>query len=266
MKEEKYYDQDHQRLVFLGSKASDEYWDDHWEADDFKKMIKINSNSFITKNTKRYLPEGASILEGGCGRGQNVYLLQNNGYKATGIDYASSTVEKINNYMPELDVKLDDVRKLSFDDSKFDGYWSLGVIEHFYEGYNDILLEMHRVLNTGGFLFMTVPTMSPLRKMKAKLKGYPKWEENDEQLSRFYQFALDPQLIIDTFESNGFQLVSIKPFDGVKGLKDEVSVLRKPLQYLYNSDYILNKIIRKIIGKIVERFSSHMTLFIFRKQ
>jgi len=53
-----------------------------------------------------------------------------------------------------------DVRKLNFPDHYFDGYWSLGVIEHFYKGYDEIIHKIYRVLHPGGFLFLTVPEMS----------------------------------------------------------------------------------------------------------
>ena len=265
MKETRYYDKKNNRLVYIASKASDDYWDSHWEAEDFNKMIKVNYNPFISNNTKKYLSKGSKILEGGCGRGQNVYLLQKQGFDVTGIDYAKKTVDKINTYIPELDIKLGDVRKLPFDANHFDGYWSLGVIEHFYKGYDDIMVEMRRVLKPSGILLMTVPTMSPLRKFKAKFSFYPIWKDEQEKIEQFYQFALDPVAIIKNYESNGFKLLAKKPYDGFKGLKDEISFIKTPLQYIYDSNFILSKIIRKIIGILTERFSSHMTLFIFKK-
>jgi cyclopropane fatty-acyl-phospholipid synthase-like methyltransferase len=137
-KELRFFDKVNNRLVYISSEATNDYWDDHWENDKFEKMIKITSNKFISSNTKKYLNKGSRILEGGCGRGQNVYLLQNQGYEVIGIDYAYKTVNKVNEVVPEIQVQLGDVRKLEFEANSFDGYWSLGVIEHFYNGYDDI--------------------------------------------------------------------------------------------------------------------------------
>ncbi len=245
MTEKRYYDSKNNCLVYTGSKASNDYWDEHWQMADFSKMIKVSYNPFIIRNTKKHLARGSRIMEGGCGRGQNVYILKKQGFDAIGIDYAKKTVDKINNCMPELNVEFGDVRKLPFDNNSFDGYWSLGVIEHFYEGYNDIMMEMHRVLKPNGILLMTVSTMSPLRQMKSNFNLYPAWEGEKKKIAEFYQFALDPIVIIKNFESNGFELLTKKPYDGFKGLKDEIKIIKKPLQYIYDSNFILNKIIKK---------------------
>jgi ubiquinone/menaquinone biosynthesis C-methylase UbiE len=265
MKETRYYDNKNNRIVYIGSKASDDYWDSHWQAEDFEKSIKIKRNPLITKNTKKYLPKGSKILEGGCGRGQNVYLLSKEGYYVEGIDFAEKTINNIRVCMPELNVSFGDVRKLPFDNNSFDGYWSLGVIEHFYEGYDDIMIEMHRVLKPEGILFMTVPTMSPLRQFKAKRGLYANWQANQEEITQFYQFALDPVTIVRKFESNGFKLLEQKPVSGYKGLKDEIIFIKKSLQYIYDSNHLPAKVIRKVIGELTKWFSYHMTFFVFKK-
>ena len=108
----KYYDEKCKRLVFIGKHADDNYWDEHWQQEDFKKSIQKTFNPFVVGNTRKYIKKGGRILEGGCGIGQNVYLLNHHGFNVVGIDYAKKTVEKINSNMPELDVRLGDVRKL----------------------------------------------------------------------------------------------------------------------------------------------------------
>ena len=261
----KYYDKDNKRLVYTGSPADERYWNQHWNSNNFKKAIQRNFDPFVTGHTKKYIKKGGRILEGGCGIGQNVYLLNKHGYDVVGIDYAQKTVDKINTYAPELNVRFGDVRSLVFEDDFFDGYWSFGVIEHFYNGYDNIMLEMHRVLKQKGVLLMTVPTMSLLRKLKVKKGLYPQWIEESSQIEQFYQFSLDSTSIIEKFECNGFELIIAKPISGFKGLKDEVSYLRKPMQFLFDSQFLLFRVVKKIVDKLTQRFSGHMTLFIFRK-
>ena len=263
--ETKYYDTKNKRLVFIGSHADDNYRDKHWQQDDFRNSIQKTFDPFVVGNTKKYIKKGGKILEGGCGIGQNVYLLNHHGFNTIGIDYAEKTIEKINVHAPELDVRFGDVRRLPFENDSFDGYWSFGVIEHFYDGYDEIMSEMHRVINKGGVLLMTVPSMSILRKLKAKQGRYPLWDEDKDKIKQFYQYALDHTTVINNFENNGFRLMAVKPYDGFKGLKDEVIFLKKPMQYMYDSKFILVRIVRKIVSKIIERFSNHMTLFIFKK-
>ena len=79
-----------------------------------------------------------------------------------------------------------DVRNLNFDDGFFDGYWSLGVIEHFYEGYERIIKEVNRVIKRNGFVFLTFPSLSFLRKFKSKWGLYVDYHESINGLKIVY--------------------------------------------------------------------------------
>jgi len=173
-------------------------------------------------------------LEGGCGTGQNVYGLNRWGYDAYGVDFAKNTVNIIKREFPDLKVFNSDVRKLKFSDNFFDGYWSLGVIEHFWEGYNKILREAKRVIKPGGYLFLTFPYMSPLRKVKTNL-GFYKIFNNNLKNNDFYQFILDAEEVKSVVENYGFKLISKYPFSATKGIKDEITWIKPILQKVYNS-------------------------------
>lgn len=263
---QKYYDKTHKRLVLLGEKSSPAFWDKHWSIDDFRIKIEENkNNSFVLENTRRFLSEG-KILEGGCGMGKILYCLHNNGYTAYGVDFAKKTVRKINKCFPELNVFPGDVRYIQFKDNFFDGYWSLGVIEHFFEGYDSIVREMHRVLKRGGFLFVTYPFMSPLRKLKAKLKLYRNFKNTDKS-DNFYQFVLDPLYVKNDLKKHGFKLIYFKPFGGLKGFKDEIWLIKPLFQRLYDykgKNSYVKKLKRQLI-RVLDKFSSHMMLMIFKK-
>jgi len=265
---EVYYDESNNRLVYYGKKASPEFWDNHWNVDNFKSVVEASKNDkFILDNTRRYLKKGR-ILEGGCGVGSNVYCLHYNGYSAFGVDFAKNTVANINKYFPELNVAAGDVRNLEqFENESFEGYWSLGVIEHFYEGYEDILIEMKRVVKKGGYVFLTFPYMSPLRRFKARFGRYKKFENNSCELKDFYQFALDDALVKNDFEKYGFALKYRKPFEGIKGLKDEITVFKPILQRLYDNRGQLSFIyfLRSLLSNLLSYISSHNILFVFEQ-
>jgi SAM-dependent methyltransferase len=263
----RYFDKINNRLVYVGEAASDTFWDNHWKSDDpdFEKRVRAGRDSFVIGNTKRYLPLGARILEGGCGLADKVYALHRCGYDAYGVDYARQVVEKVNHCVPELKVQFGDVRQLPFPESFFDGYWSLGVIEHYYDGYDRILQEMHRVLNEGGYLFVTVPVMSWLRRKKAKLGKYPKYKDSEKARENFYQFAFEHQQVINVLKHAGFKLIDVKPYDGIKGLKDEISILKPLLQPLYDARGLPAAFLKRMLDFMLKRFANHMSLFIMRK-
>jgi len=262
----RYYDRENKRLVYLKENASSEYWDSHWDGLSVKKIkTQRPQNNFCVKLTKKYLAESSIILEGGCGFSDNVYALQTSGYKCVGIDFAKKTVKKVNELAPELDVREGDVFDLKLEDNSLDGYWSLGVVEHFWDGYNGIANEMYRTIKKDGYLFLTFPAMSPLRKIKSKLFGY-KNLTNKTNVDEFYQFALDPNLIIEHYESKGFELEEKFFFDAVKGIKDEVSLLKPILQKIYDGKFPKHGLLIRIIEKLFAQYAGHCVCLVLQNK
>ena len=208
----RYFDHVYQRLIYIGHTATNQAWDRHWHTDDFRKMVTATPNSWIISTTRKYLPAGSRILEGGCGRGNHVFALQKNGFEAVGVDFAPKTVENLRKCAPELNIELGDVRALQFEDNAFDGYWSLGVIEHFWHGFEEIAKEMNRVIRRDGYLFITFPCISRLRQWKAENNKYPEWIGGITEPMDFYQFALSPQDVNHTFSKFGFKIIKQRYF------------------------------------------------------
>jgi len=158
------------------------------------------------------------------------------------------------------------VKNLNFPDNFFDGYWSLGVIEHFYEGYKEILKEMERIVKTKGYLFLTFPYMSPLRKLKAKLNLYKKFDKQNINLENFYQFMLNHQRVIKDLENYNFNLILKYPFDTTKGIKDEISCLKPILQKIYDSQNVFARGVRFLLSLLFSKLASHNILLICQNE
>jgi SAM-dependent methyltransferase len=265
----RYFDKKNNRLVYIGSASNDKFWDNIWNVEDLGKLIKEVKDpalyNEIIKTTKKYLPIGSRVLEGGCGLGDIVYALGLHGYDAYGVDYAKETVRKIKKYAPELKVTYGDVRSLHFDNDFFNGYWSLGVIEHYYYGYDDIINEMYRVLTLGGILFMTVPTMSWIRKFKAMTGKYPEYLESEAFIKTFYQFALDSKGVVKNFRDRGFELLGIKNIDGFYGMSNEIGSFKPLFQFLHEKKTLPRELLIKMFESFGNIFANHLTLYIMRK-
>lgn len=266
----KYFDKRKNRLVFIGQEATPGFWDERWNVANLRKAIESGENErFISRITAKYIPSNKNrkILEGGCGKGNFVFSLRCHGYAAYGVDFAAETVKKINTVAPELNISIADVRELPFEDNFFDGYWSLGVIEHFYEGYERIAKEMLRVLKPGGFLFLTFPYLSPLRRLKKILGVYPALSNPETEPAGFYQFALDHDQTVKYFESLGFECLKQKPFEGFKGTKEEVPLwFKKILQKIYDCKSFPCKIIDYLLSHGLAPTNGHAILLILRKK
>ena len=271
----RFYDKLNNRIIYYGDKASPLYWDKHWGSKKinknvysvgligiFKKLFYRGSGSKIARYTKKYLPINSKIIEGGCGLGQYVNEL-NESFDIVGVDSAPETIDRIKKIYPDLNIKKDDVRKLSFESNFFDGYWSLGVVEHFWDGYDNILNEMSRVIKNGGYLFITFPHMSKLRKLKSFFGFYTNMKEGFDYKQKFYQFCLDENREIKKFEKNNFSLIEKYYFDGMLGLTNEIPLVKKIYNFTKKNKFFF--IFFQIIDKLIAPFSSHCVLLVFKK-
>lgn len=133
----RYYDKSNRRLVYIGEKASPDFWDRLFDIENPRETIEKGKNDrFNLGILKKYVPDKRGrILEGGCGYGRIVYCMHVHGYESVGIDSAKETVERTKKLFPELDVRAGDISNLQFPDNYFTVYWSIGVIEHLWQGY-----------------------------------------------------------------------------------------------------------------------------------
>lgn len=261
----KQYDPNNKRITETREKANSAFWDNHWQTDNITEKIESGKNNILVNNfTRKLLPVGSIILEGGCGIGQNVYGLRYHGFDVYGVDFAQDTIRKTKEHFPDLQISYQDVKQLNFQDSYFDGYWSIGLIEHFWEGYEEILIEAKRVIKQNGYFFLTFPYLSPLRKLKIFCGTYAT-RDDDQNNENFYQFILDATKVKADVEKHGFKLELSHPFDPTKGLKDEIPLLKLILQKIYNSQTITSRGLRYLISLVFSRVAAHNILLVFKK-
>lgn len=264
------YDAQNNRLVQYGNAPTPAYWAKIWRHKrDILQALQTNtSDPLIPRLTRRFIPVSKTrpprILDGGCGLGQHVARLTRLGYNAYGVDNDQQTIDRVKAAAPSMQVTSGDVRALSFPDNFFDGYWSIGVIEHWLEGYADCAREMRRVIKHGGYLFLTFPHLSLLRRLKVKLGSYS--SDTGRQSSPFYQYILDQNRVHDDFTRLGFRLVYKTSTGGLKGLKDEVAVLRAPLQHLYDSPRLASKAVKVTLSRLLDPLAGHSAVLILQKK
>jgi SAM-dependent methyltransferase len=259
---ERYYDKQTGRLLCIGRKADKDMWEERWHKENIVDMYssyRISStDNVVIDVTHKYLPRRSVILEGGCGLGYYVYLLGLSGFNVVGVDYAKNTIRDVKTVAPSLSLCCCDLENLPFGNNVFDGYWSFGVIEHFSGGYNKISKEMIRVLKPGGILFVTVPIVSKLRNLKAKLGLYKLFDKNTVDMSCFYQYVLPSEDVISEMESVGFRLLEVIGWNAYAGITEEVPWLKILIGALY-------KTIGKISEIVLRNGCNHMNIFVFQK-
>ena len=136
------------RLVYYRCLANSDYWDSLWSTRlslEIYEIAKRGDMGTFERPFIRYLPRDGRILEAGCGTVKLVVALRRLGYDIEGVDWAPKTIEKVKTLLPELPVRVGDVRDLDVGDDYYSAYISIGVVEHFSDGPEPILRACGRI-------------------------------------------------------------------------------------------------------------------------
>ena len=128
------------------------YFKDEKNVDAYIKMAEGYDGRALIEHLKKYLPNGARVLELGMGPGVDFEIL-NETFQATGSDYSEIFVNRYLQDHPEADVLVLDAVTMDIDRS-FDGIFSNKVLQHLtHEQVVDSLNGQLAVLPSGGILF-----------------------------------------------------------------------------------------------------------------
>ncbi|MFN3551367.1 MAG: class I SAM-dependent methyltransferase [Endomicrobiia bacterium] len=227
-------------------------WEKVWSNQNIQHVLEsCEKDTFLRPYFFKYLSKDGVILEAGCGLGQWVVYLSRLGYNIIGIEIVPNCVKVCKTYFHDVDIRIGDVRNLPFPDKYFDGYISLGVIEHMIEGPESTLQEMKRVLKPNGIAIITVPAYNYFLKIWYPLR---KFIVEIFRKNKFFRKILGkPKLLYDKFE--GYKkLIDIKkrlkprlwPIIGIDPVKGPIF-----LEYRYEKGY-LEHILKSFGFKIIE--------------
>ncbi len=146
------------------SGSSPDFWEGTWIAGHFEQSVRFSVVDPLRPLFEEYLGPESLMLEGGCGMGNYISYYAARGHKVIGLDFALGALKTLHVRQPHLLLTGGDVSKMPFADETFDLYYSGGVVEHFEGGAEESLREARRVLKEDGFLMISVPYYSPLRK------------------------------------------------------------------------------------------------------
>jgi len=159
----------------------------------------------------RKLPRSARVLDGGCGLGQWVLTLDDDGFETTGLDLSKETISFLAERFPGRRFAVGDIRELPFEDNSFDAYLSWGTFEHFEHGMEMPIAEACRILKPGGLLFIT----APFQNLRHIIRGAPRMPPGSD--ARFYQWRFTRRELQQELTLRGFTVLSIIPVSKAEG-------------------------------------------------
>ncbi len=109
------------------------------------------------------VPKGGKILDVGCGTGKDTGYMASKGFEIIGVDLSEGMLAKAKAKYPDLDLRLEDMRKLDFPKNNFDGILVAYAI--FYIPKRDVLPTL-KMLNC--FLKKGGPTLFVIQEGKSE--------------------------------------------------------------------------------------------------
>ena len=160
-----------QRVVDAFFRATSRYWKDVYEEDSLDALIYRERQSAVLALVDTLgLPERSHVLEVGCGAGLTAVALAKRGYTVDAIDTVEAMLGLTRQTAIDAGVEtlvkttLSSVFEMSFPSQHFDLAVAVGVVP-WLKRPEKALLEMDRVVKSGGFVILTADNNGCLNQM-----------------------------------------------------------------------------------------------------
>lgn len=245
------------RLEWAGDEPSDGFWADLWRrrlGDGYFAGADRGDLGELEGVLVRALDPSGRHLDAGCGAGWWVAALAARGYSVEGVESSRELVQVVNELRPDLAVRHGDALALDAPDGHYASCLSFGVVEHRREGPDPFLVEARRVLRPGGRLVLSVPFLSPLRRLKASVGVYGlRRASQPGKPAGFFQYGFSVVELTHIVERNGFSVDEVRYLEVHRSLVEEV-----PGYFHLNRMRGARLLKAVVVGLVPARLAGHM--------
>jgi ubiquinone/menaquinone biosynthesis C-methylase UbiE len=175
------------------------------------------------------------------------------------LKVAKNIIDTLNSAFPDVPFHQGDIRKLPYTDKTFDGLISLGVIEHFLDGQDQMLREAARVIKPGGHIFVSVPALNGYRKWKIKHGLYAK-----SATKPFFESCISVEELDSLLMSSGFSPVEHCYMNTVMTFAQETPL--RPLYWHIEDVRYVRGIIDRILNLLIpKKIFGHMVMVVAKR-
>jgi len=202
------------------------------------------------------IPDGAKILDAGCGLGEWVDFLSSKGHTVTGLDYSSQTIERNRKVCPTARWCCGTLQEMPFPEAEFDCVISWGVIEHDEAGPQQALREFYRVLAPNGRAFIIVPRDSEWNRRSVQI-AFPETAPN----RGFFSYHFTPEDLSKQLTETQFTVEAIIPVcpSPLTVLFPRINRIVAPLRR-WKVEGLCRRIINLLYGHPKESFSMYLAI------
>ncbi|MCX6816767.1 MAG: methyltransferase domain-containing protein [Candidatus Beckwithbacteria bacterium] len=231
-------------------KTSATQWDSYWQKTNYQREMELCQSDGLLPIFRKYLTKKPAIIEAGCCAGKWIIYFGKRGYNIVGVDNNLLALKKLTGYYPAARIKLGDVRQLPFKPNSFAVYLSLGVVEHFIDGPQAVLVAAFRVLKPGGLAIVEVPFDNLIRRSRRWLR-FIKPRKPAKFAREFYEYHYTKDELKKFMTQAGFVEAKFFPKDDLNPQKSIGLWLDWPglRQEINNPDFRLT-----IFGQRLKRF------------